>query len=166
MSTPVEVRLGSEIKEFFCCPECQQGKHFYCHLLGQKTSFGTWYCKECGAGVEGRVDVDKLTVQLTGRYSKQEQRLVLLKLRGGNIYLVVEHTVYDAPATQEQLEYYFDQHTCPTNYFRDTVAILIPPDENDPHGLFEYVIDAPLIPRDTVMNTTARKLFEHFGVKP
>ena len=63
--------------------------------------------------------------------------LVLLKRNG--IYLVV-----NGHGDAEHDMYFYNEHTCPTNYMGDVEAVIYEKDA-DPHGVFEWVatIDKP-----------------------
>ena len=40
----------------------------------------------------------------------------------------------------EHHEYYYNEHTCPTNYMRNVVAVIdLKHQDQDPHGIFEYI---------------------------
>ena len=62
--------------------------------------------------------------------------LVLLKRNG--IYLIVNGH------GNGNDEYFYNEHTCPTNYMQDVEAVIYEKDA-DPHGVFEWVatIDKP-----------------------
>ena len=156
---------GVETKHFFLCPECKKHQHFYGHLLGQKIDrmYGTWFCHaDCGLGVELHLTVDDvLTVRPRPDMPRWVKSLALL--RRDDIFLVVAHSSFSDNNSEEQTRYHFDQHNCPTNYCRATQAILIPPCDNDPHGLFQYVASAPDTIKD-IANTPAQVLLKHFGL--
>ena len=63
--------------------------------------------------------------------------LVLLKRNG--IYLIV-----NGYGDKEHDQYFYNEHTCPTNYMGDVEAVIYEKDA-DPHGVFEWVatIDKP-----------------------
>lgn len=160
----IPIGVGTETKHYFLCPECKKHKHYYGHVLAQPTcTFGPWYCHERGCGL--CVDIQLVDGVLLIRPRPERARWVrkLVLLQRDNVYLIVDHSTF-SDVTEGQLQYYFDQHTCPTNYFRATQAILIPPLDNDPHGLFKYVAVAEPTIND-IPNTPARVLFEHFGIK-
>lgn len=80
--------------------------------------------------------------------------MALLKLEGkdGPVYFVMEHPRYHAPgiepdpaaANQEHQRYFFEEHSCPTNWLRECVAV-IKGGNDDPHGFLEFVraVDVP-----------------------
>lgn len=158
-----EPKIETETKHYFLCPECGKYRHSYGHLLdGKEQRWGTWFCGNCGLGVDVHVTAEgKLTVKQRPEVPRFLNQLVLL--RRGNLFLVVKHR-HAEDTTEDQVRYYFDEHTCPTNYFRDTQVIIQLPDNADPHGLFSYVCSAPDTVND-IINRSAEELFEHFGVK-
>ena len=71
--------------------------------------------------------------------------LVLLKRNG--VYLIVNGNKMlgiDKEEAEHQDQYYYNEHTCPTNYMQDVEAVIYEKDA-DPHGVFEWVatIDKP-----------------------
>lgn len=67
--------------------------------------------------------------------------LVLLRLfqrDGSPVYFVVQGlgTLGDGESDLDD-EYFYDEHTCPTNYI--PIEAVMTPEDDDPHGAFEYV---------------------------
>lgn len=76
---------------------------------------------------------------------EREKTLTLLRLdpQEHPVYFVVE-TYGDPPATEddrEHLMYFYEEHSCPTNYIR--CEAIISKNDTDPHGLFTYVRSIP-----------------------
>jgi hypothetical protein len=82
---------------------------------------------------------------------------VLLKLEpdAGDVYLTVRGMHFtkdgelpDHARFEDGDRYHYNEHTCPTNYLHRVIEILqVMPDgmeSTDPHGIFEYVMTAPL----------------------
>lgn len=143
----------------FNCPTCGQTHHSYQHLLDEAVksqkpvSFGPWRCHECISGYTGVVNPDG-TVLLTPYKNNFIRAVSLLKSQHEEhpIYLMVEmNHCHPDPSKPLDPSYYFDQHTCPTNYMRDVTRILFDGD-TDPHGVFEHV--------RTVTAEEARKIIE------
>lgn len=157
-------KFTEKVQKFFSCPACGEAEAFsYGHLVekaatgGQEYSWGSWYCDECGAGVRGAVQVDgTTTVELTGE--KNIETRVLLKLDSSSpIFLIVRgHWRPEPGATaNDGDEYFFNEHTCPTNYLKDVIAIF-EGDDSDPHGLFKYVAAVPeAVARPLTIESTA-----------
>jgi hypothetical protein len=65
--------------------------------------------------------------------------LVLLAVdtTDGPLYFVIEgQAVYEGKDTPDD-SYYYEEHSCPTNYVR--VAMISLNGDHDPHGVFRYV---------------------------
>ena len=84
---------------------------------------------------------------------KFTRSLALLKFDGkdGPVYFVMDHDRYHPPggpesdeANQESQRYYFEEHSCPTNWLKECVAV-IKDGDCDPHGFLEFVraVDVP-----------------------
>lgn len=70
-------------------------------------------------------------------HSSLHKTLVLLKI--GDVYFVIEGmATNDKADPNEHEEYYYTEHTCPTNYIKGVEAI-VQDGDFDPHGCFEYV---------------------------
>lgn len=59
------------------------------------------------------------------------------------LYVVLDQETYSVGKDFESLRYWYEEHTCPTNFLRD-VALFIDENrpgqfEDDPHGIFEFV---------------------------
>jgi hypothetical protein len=63
---------------------------------------------------------------------------MLVKRPDEELYMVVEQTFYvrDGKVDLDQ-QYYIDEHTCPTNWFKVLMVALN--GDPDPHGVFEWV---------------------------
>lgn len=133
-------------KRFVACPNgCEIGRDGVgCvdHLIDKKTSAGPWYCDVCGQGwwleFDGVGGVD-----LRARAEKLIRRIVVLELPPQTkpiTILLKEHHVRfheNDDEDREGLRYYYDEHTCPTNWMR--VGAVVFDGDGDPHGLFRFV---------------------------
>ncbi len=143
-------------KRMLTCLACDDGRFEIEHLLGPgERQWGPWYCKDCGEGHRGVAGNDEVRIyELTG--DRLDKPMVLLKLEDlpGDVFLVVrgfyrarQHDGKPVPEGEPFVDdgqrYYYDEHTCPTNYMREVVEILVvTPDgqpDSDPHGIFQYV---------------------------
>lgn len=152
----------TKTKRFFLCPHCHGGMFEIEHLFEVNPMGGPtwcWGCKKCGLDVEFKLEQGQVLARPRHDRPRHVEKLVLLKM--DEIHLVVHHSTSE-DTTEEQERYYFDQHTCPTNYFRDTVAILLPPHDADPHGLFQYIASAPRTIKDEP-NESCQGWLAHFG---
>jgi len=152
----------SEIKakRYFNCLDCEEGVFWIEHLIDQtpERQWGPWYCDKCGEGHRGTAGNGECRVDLTG--DRRVWTSVLLKLEpdAGDVYLTVkgmQFTNGDVPdhaRFEDGDRYHYNEHTCPTNYLRRVIEILqVMPERNgkrmestDPHGIFDYVMTAPL----------------------
>ena len=140
-------------KKYICCPECGEPTSTYNHLNPGST-FGPWYCGECGCGFHGTI-LDGGAVEITLASDRKYNTLVLLRLDAAvekPICIVVEGMKFAPTGTPpeyvladvaENDGYFYNEHTCPWNYLR----IPIMEGENtDPHGIFVH--------QETVMKPT------------
>lgn len=82
---------------------------------------------------------------------KKAMELVLLKFDGkdGPVFFVLEkdyssRNLSECDADyQEQQRYFYEEHSCPTNWINNIVAVIENGDD-DPHGFLEYVRTVPV----------------------
>lgn len=163
-----EPKFGIEVKRYVLCPHCEKGKVFYDYAfesLHLPTTVGPTHCGECGGTFMvriGKLVDDKAEIVVMKEDRKVTKGLALLVR--GNMLLVVKHTDY-GHGTDDA--YWYNQHTCPTNYLRDAAVVMLRPDEKhkhpnaDPHGLFTFVTRAEY---KDLMNTSYEDVLAHFGV--
>lgn len=75
-------------------------------------------------------------------HGDMRKTLVLLKINGrdGPIFFVVEGlSKWPTPMPEliEQTRYFYEEHTCPTNFIR--IPMIAQGGDHDPHGVFEFV---------------------------
>ena len=146
------VDIQTRTERFFNCLSCGQGDFEVHHLIdGELTTWGTWFCDDCGEGHRGVAGNGVVSAELTG--TRVDHPAVLLKLNpeAGDVYLIVRGHYWpghnngapmpEKPFTDKGQRYYYDEGTCPTNYLKDVITIMhtgkYP--SADPHGVFEYV---------------------------
>lgn len=84
---------------------------------------------------EGEKQAIALKAPGTGAFRK----LVLMKRPADDLYFVLEHSASDPQyVTDDHLRYLFNEHSCPTNWIDQTVAV-IDNGDGDPHGFMEFV---------------------------
>ena len=133
------MKIQTREERYFPCPECGQHDFGVTHLT-DGSSAGPWYCDECGAGWMLRIDGAEISVE---RASDRRVRTLVL-LERGDLRLVVKGVRLepDRDASPDELwardRYFYEQHTCPINFLRDAVVVMMPEDV-DPHGAFSYV---------------------------
>ena len=130
----VEVKPHEETKRYAICPECGDHTSTVDHLLNTKTET-MWYCDNCGSRYRLKFEDGKMFIGKTDE--RKDKTLVLL--RHGTMWLVVEGMKFSTHRENNN-EYYYNEHTCPTNYLRDVVRIIDSRNmDADPHGIFEYI---------------------------
>lgn len=155
------VQVKTETKVYAVCPCCNDYQWTVSHLFDviKKQSStkdyyaACWDCHKCHANFDIRIyGPDRVEFsQIPSKEDPFVPALVLLKSdhEVNPIYAFVEtrsmlKSVMESqqPKANEfesgHLEYYYDQHTCPTNWFRD-VTKLIQGGDDDPHGCFTFV---------------------------
>jgi len=151
----VQVNTIIETKHFIECPYCQKSKSRIDHLFtekGKEKSFGIWYCDECGGGFEGMVKGRDVFVEKV--LDRRDKSIVFLK--NANVLLVVKGGYFDGEHDTEEDKYFYTQHTCPTNYFKDVEMVIDLNDgDTDPHGIFEFVGSIPYVDLDGVKDVMA-----------
>ena len=145
-----------KIKPTFTCPVCGEHDFGYAHLLTEPSKeVYTWSCAHCVSDISFSLK-DNTTPVLEKVKSPEEGKAFLLALLRLDteetlkkpIFIVVKVPNYthetDLEKKKHQLRYYFDEHTCPSNYLHVTI---IEGDDDDPHGIFNFV-DAVWVPND------------------
>ncbi len=147
--------IKQEIKNWIICPTCDNTVATIDHLLTNKYSgsFGPWYCNSCGIGVCGEVKEGILISTRSNLSSIKKDVLVLLKhYEIDDLFIVVKGMCFGNKQEEEQnLAYYYNEHTCPVNYLG--VDKIIYKGDSDVHGLFEYVKHVDYIELDCNLTT-------------
>lgn len=116
---------------------------------GKTKVVGPWSCKNCGNGIEWTVvfssDSDyKVTYKIAKEC--EIKRLVLLDLDIDGLEKPIQIVVHGmrfepkyglCKSQSEADEYFYNEHTCPTNYLQ-SIEIIIEGDNADPHGIFKF----------------------------
>lgn len=192
VTTLKPARINTVRIDYLVCPSCGHDKGFICtHLreeaISKKTSrrFGPWYCDQCGNSINGMVQVDG-SVLTEPRTSTKEDRAVLLVLpvsEDENLYLVVKGMSFideKKPETVEEARghkrYFYEEHTCPTNYFHNTLVVISDTKRgacDDPHGVFDYVADIQVKGNEQILGMNGSsdsgqgdEILALFGVQP
>lgn len=143
--------------DFIKCPHCngETGRridHLYDEPL--PTSFGPWTCDACGKRFRGTVNAPrKITVDAIDGGRELSPQMVLLKYEANDrtTYFVMDHKRYNPGGVRESDEenqssvrYFFEEHSCPTNWLAECVAV-IERGDTDPHGFLQFVraVDVP-----------------------
>lgn len=144
--------MALKVKHFAECPHCGEGEFAVDHLwepgsIGRER--GPWYCDECGRGAllkaiaPGIVDVSKSDASMP-----RTLNLLSIPPRDHPVYLVV-HGVRssDDPGNDGGTAYFYNEHTCPTNW-TDQIEAVIEDGDPDPHGVAQFIrsVDTPELP--------------------
>ena len=145
----------TETIKYVLCPCCEKKVGSINHL---NTGTYGWYCDGCGNKVQFIMQNGSVvSSQKTGE--TKEKTLVFLK--SGDIGLVVEGMSFNGE--QQNDEYFYNEHTCPTNYLSRVVTIVdLEHNDCDPHGIFEYVTTLPWVEGFDECNFNTRPYIENF----
>lgn len=124
------------------CPSCGKDAGRIDHLLGQ-TLRTQWYCDACGIGYNLEFSTDGVVVTVAeGKRKVTTIDVLVLKPHDKPVYFVVEGMRFegeghDDVSEADKKEFYYNEHSCPTNWFKPTVVAF--DGDDDPHGLIEFV---------------------------
>lgn len=138
-------------ERYALCPECDERLGIVEHLFaiaGANERFtrkaGPWYCDNCGTGWKLEVREDE-SIELTRAPDRALPTIVELRIppQEKSITLFVSGLRWEGPNRGDRGEdqhnrYYYEEHTCPENYFHAILEIFLG-EEADPHGLAKYV---------------------------
>lgn len=155
-------------ERYALCPACEERLGIVEHLFAE--SFGTrhagpWYCDNCGAGWKIEVDREAGTIELTEHEDKARPTIVELRIppQSEPITLFVSGLRWESENGTDKYDhdqhnrYYYEQHTCPENYFHSILEIYLG-DKADPHGLAKYVATRVVIPPDADVHEIVEEL--------
>lgn len=162
--------LTTVSKHYITCPyeDCgatgEEGPGPVTHLLDCDTFFGPWYCKKCHRAVTGTVRKGEVSISKNNQSSKPTLDLLRLDPLPQSLFLIAKGLVWNDKIDPSGKEYYYEQHTCPINYFHDAEVVIFGND-NDPHGLFRYVKSIPHPGKESdLMNMSIEELGKLFMV--
>jgi hypothetical protein len=144
----MKAEIRSVTTRTLICPACGEAQWSWGHLPAG-ASWGPWYCNGCNASFRGQATDDGGTTiePSSGPTETRVPIWVLLRARtwdGEPIYLIIHgHRYVDEAAASASSAYFYNEHTCPTNYLG--VEAVIAHGDDDPHGVFEFVayVDIP-----------------------
>lgn len=140
-----------EVTHFIDCPHCYNDRYRVDHLFSpdkQVRHFGPWYCDECGGSFSGKVIGSDVFVEKHDESKRKDKCLVFLK--NNNVMLVVKGMYFDGELNLENERYFYEEHTCPTNYLGVEMVIDTDDGDTDPHGIFEFIGAIPYVDLDYV----------------
>ncbi len=144
-----KVNTTVETKHFINCPHCGSKSNQVSHLFNdgkQHTTFGPWYCDECGNAYKGKVIGKNVYIEKTD--GKKDKCLTML--RKDNALIIFEDMYFNGELDLENKKYFYEEHTCPTNYLKVDMVVDLNDGDKDPHGIFEFITTIPYIDLDTV----------------
>ena len=140
------------------CPHCEKGTFAIDHLkaIGNGISFGPWYCNECGGSFDGRISADgNIDVRLRTERRIKTYDLLMLSPQDKPVWFIVEGLRFEDPAKPrdetseaEHKEYFYEEHSCPTNWLKPEIVYY--DGDDDPHGLLEFVTYADASAADKI----------------
>lgn len=129
------------------CPDCGKPDADIDFAKGKEIE-ALWFCGNCGAqyGVKSTKDGKFYTHRTTARTDPS-----IVILRNGRIVLVLKGMKFNghASGSPNNDDYFYNEHTCPTNYMKNVKAVIELPNkeqrqaDTDPHGVFKYVATLP-----------------------
>lgn len=132
-------------KTYIVCPHCGENSGGSIdHLIADhaERNWGPWYCDHCGCGFTGAITAaGAISVEKTKDSFTKCFDLLRISPQEHPVYIVRE-TRHPTDREPESTQFYYESHSCPTNWLNDIEMISIEGDQ-DPHGLIEYVESAP-----------------------
>lgn len=147
MISTTEIKTRPELKTFLCCAACGGDIATIDHLAEYKELKTAWSCKACGVKnnlvvINGNVVEQSIDADPEYTY----KTLALLQVRGMEppVRFLVEG-IYSTKDTTGKLtldelnnkRYYYNEHTCPTNWLGVEKVELL--GDLDPHEAFQFL---------------------------
>jgi hypothetical protein len=161
-----------KIKKIILCPDCDEElgsidyQLDYVKKYKTETSFGPWYCQKCTFGFNGKISVDgSISLEKSKGFCKST--LVLLEYvprKNEKLYLIVDGFKFEH-SNEDNNRYFHEEHTCPSNDFRATRAVLAGDKilSTDPHGIMKYLTSMDIKQEDKLSiidNNTIKLLLD------
>lgn len=139
-----------EIKRSIICPNCGNPTGSNAdHLIGKAhpQTFGVWHCNSCGIGFQGMIDaMGQVFVESVPKSQAHElMALLVLPPQKEPVYFLLPTSTWTnsrKPEVDLDMSYYFNEHSCPTNWLGDVQHLQIGED-SDPHGLLRFIRAIP-----------------------
>lgn len=138
-------------KRYVTCPNGCAHEMTVEHLLGEgpcattkdypRRRAGPWFCDDCGQGWDLEYDADSVDLTPTkGGREKMIRDWCILELppQTEPVRFKVRGMRFEQAIEEDNRRYFYEEHTCPTNWLRDVKEIAIGA-ETDPHGLWKLV---------------------------
>lgn len=127
-----------------CCPHCGEEAGRVDHLFDDREwrEAGPWYCESCGDAYKVRVN-SPTDIEVEPVAGHKIDTFVLLKIEPQEkpVFFVVKGLQIGTREEGHE-RYYYEEHSCPTNYVR--CEAIISESDSDPHGIFSFVRSIPI----------------------
>ena len=156
----MQAQLTKETTTYVHCPSCENKCSTVDHLTDGFVS--SWVCENCGVMYDIKMEEGIISVSSTNKINTKK----FVFFKNSNIGLIVKITSFDSE--QEQMQYFYDEHTCPINYMSNVIAVInLETGDDDPHGIFEYCgsSDYPADYSESDYNYNFRKMIPWFGLE-
>jgi hypothetical protein len=139
------IRITPKTSRYYECPTCTEehdADAVFEHYLGRE--MGPWSCDGCGDAWYVTAHEDgTMTLRKDERPDRErwERAFVVLEIPPHDkpIRLLLDTHTHVGPGFDDSSRtYFYDEHTCPTNWTRDIAELVIDGD-SDPHGFARYV---------------------------
>jgi len=109
------------------CPTCGKSEHGVGHIE-RGSSFGPWYCRQCGNGFTGRKTEDGSISLTTGERSIKDIACLVEAPAGFRWW--TSASLFDGERVSvSHMRFFIEEHQCPINMLRHAVEV-----PGDPHG--------------------------------
>lgn len=147
-STAMIRKVFTKTKTSRCvrCPSCEKGEFDISHLRAGETA-GPWYCDDCGAAAKFEVVSETLVkVEPTGdKKIVTDVHLVLDDPKQLPLTLIVTGSAFgkvgqadDGILAGRGDRYFYEEHTCVSNYLRAVKKVVAADGDEDRHGIFRW----------------------------
>ena len=133
-----------------CCPNCDEPTFsidYNSHLPGKK--LGPWGCDTCGKNYTFVVKGRDIFLEECEDSDTPAWLVVSIAKEDGPVYFITSSMIYHFADKDPMVEYglnvfHYEERTCPRNFI--PVAWLFHDDDDDPHGVFDFVGFVPKEP--------------------
>lgn len=160
--------MSTFTRTFAACPHCGEEAGRVDHLEVTAHPMPAWHCESCAGLYHVRRKSEDDYEVTKSKDAPWPQHWFVLRLPASHprdvILLIKQGRCPNWSQDDKSSDaYYFDEHTCPVNWFNQVEAIADGSDEDadtDPHGLFEFVQSFPAQP-DEEADDVMRRLIGH-----
>lgn len=126
------------------CPHCGKTHGSAIDHIEPGGSFGPWFCDGCGQGFHGVMRGEATVIEKIPSGARFADTLVLLEYPPSDkpLRFLMRGRRYELPGDPGDMRFYYEQHSCPTNWIGQAVMISHG-GCTDPHGFLRYVRETP-----------------------